>query len=145
MYFESQTRFGDIPRPREGSAVTLLDSRQAIADGVRTAIKYFSRTAHGSITVLPHSKPFEKHLPLLVGKLIKTVQRSADRLIIGSATLTAAVAWTAVPGGPGRLQVCRGPSRRARRLPRTWSARTGRRRSPGHRRCAQPRKAAGIL
>jgi len=71
MYFESQTRFGDIPRPREGSAVTFLDSTQAIADGVRAAIKYFSRTAHGSITVLPHSKPSEKHLPLLVGKLIK--------------------------------------------------------------------------
>ena len=71
MYFESQTRFGDIPRPREGSAVTFLDSTQAIADGVRAAIKYFSRTAHGSITVLPHPKPFEKHLPLLVGKVFK--------------------------------------------------------------------------
>ena len=133
------------PSASRGIGRYVLDSTQAIADGVRAAIKYFSRTAHGSIIVLPHPKPFEKHLPLLVGKVVKTVQRSADRLIIGSAALTAAVAWTAVPGGPGRLQVCRGPSRRARRLPRTWSARTGRRRSPGHRRCAQPRKAAGIL
>jgi len=54
-------------------------------------------------------------------------------------------AWTAAAGGPGRIRVRCGPSRRVRRPPRTWSARTGRPRGLGHRRCAPPRRAAGIL
>ena len=60
-------------------------------------------------------------------------------------SLTNCGAWTAAASGPGRIQVCCGPSRRARRPPRTWSARTGRPRGRGHRRCARPRRAAGIL
>ena len=79
MYLERQTQFGDIPRPREGSAGVFLDSAQAVADGVRVANKYLRSTAHRRIVVLPHPKRFEKHLPLLVGKITKTVQRSADR------------------------------------------------------------------
>jgi hypothetical protein len=47
VYFECQTQFGDIPRPREESAGTFLDSAQSVADRVGVAIKYFSRTAHG--------------------------------------------------------------------------------------------------
>jgi hypothetical protein len=37
------------------------------------------RTAHRRIVVLPRPKRFEQYLPVLVGKLAKTVQRSADR------------------------------------------------------------------
>ena len=43
------------------------------------ANKYLSRAAHRRIVVLPHPKRFEKHLPILVGKVAKTVQRSAGR------------------------------------------------------------------
>ena len=92
MYLENQTQFGDIPRPREGSAGMFLDSAQPVADGVGVADKYFSRTAHRPIIVLPHPKRFEQHLPVLVGKIAKTVQRNGDRLIITSGALTAAVA-----------------------------------------------------
>src|SRR6478736_7159692 len=80
MYLESQTQFGDILRPRKGSAGMFLDSAQPVADGVRVANKHLSRSAHRRITVLPHPKRVEKHLTLLVGKIAKTVQRSADRL-----------------------------------------------------------------
>jgi hypothetical protein len=76
---ESQAQFGDIPWPREGSAGVFLDPAQPVADGVRVANEYLSRTAHRRIVVLPHPKRFEKHIPVLVGKLAKTVQRSADR------------------------------------------------------------------
>ena len=79
MYFECQTQFGDIPWPREGSAGTFLDPTQPVADRVRVAKKYLSRTAHRRIVVLPHPKRFEKHLPVVVGKVAKTVPRSADR------------------------------------------------------------------
>jgi hypothetical protein len=74
--FESQTQFGDIPWPLKGSAGVFLDSAQPVADGVRVAIKYRSRRAHRCIVVLPHPKRFKKHLPLLVGKIAKTVQRA---------------------------------------------------------------------
>jgi hypothetical protein len=53
-------------------------------------------------------------------------------------------ASTAGAGGSGRLQVRCGPSRRVRRPPRRWSARTGRPRGRGHRQCARPHMAAGI-
>ena len=59
MHFERDTQFGDIPRPREGSAGSFLNSTQAMADGVRVAEKSFSRTAHRRIVVLPHPKRFE--------------------------------------------------------------------------------------
>jgi hypothetical protein len=59
VYFESQTQFGDIPWPREGSAGTLLDSTQPVPDRVRVAKKYLSHTAHRRIVVLPHPKRFE--------------------------------------------------------------------------------------
>src|SRR6476646_11257037 len=78
MYFECQTQFGDILRPREGSAGVFLDSTQSVADRVWVASKCFSCTAHGPIVVLPYPKRFEKHLPV-IGKVAKTVQRSADR------------------------------------------------------------------
>ena len=80
MYLESQTQFGDILRPREGSAGTFLDPTQPVADRVRVASKHLSRTAHRRIIVLPHPKRFEQHLALLVGKAAKAIQRSADRL-----------------------------------------------------------------
>ena len=80
MYLESQTQFGDIPWPRERAAGTFLDPAQAVADGVWVANKYLSRTAHRRIIVLPHPKRVERHLPLLVGKIAKTVQRNGDRL-----------------------------------------------------------------
>src|SRR5271155_1783301 len=73
VYFERQTQFGDIPWPREGSAGTFLDSTQPVADGVRVAKKSLSRTAQRRIVVLPHPKRFEKHLPVLVGKVAKTI------------------------------------------------------------------------
>ena len=79
MYLERQTQFGDIPWPREGSAGTYLDPAQPVADGVRVANKHRSRTTHRRIVVLPHPKRFKQHLPVLVGKIAKTVQRSADR------------------------------------------------------------------
>jgi hypothetical protein len=78
VYFERQTQFGDIPWPRQGSAGVFLDSTQPVADRVRVANKHLSRTAHRRIIVLPRPKRFKKHLPLLVGKVAKTVQRSAD-------------------------------------------------------------------
>src|ERR1700754_84231 len=80
LYFESQTQFGDIPGPREGSAAVFLDSAQAVAHGVRVASKYRSRSAHRRIVVLPHPKRFEQQPPVVVGKVAKTIQRSADRL-----------------------------------------------------------------
>ena len=43
------------------------------------ANKHRSRTTHRRIVVLPHPKRFKQHLPVLVGKIAKTVQRSADR------------------------------------------------------------------
>ena len=79
MYLESQTQFGDIPWPRQGSAGVFLDSAQPVADGVRMADKHLSRTAHRRIVVLLHPKRFEKHLPVLVGNIAETVQCSADR------------------------------------------------------------------
>src|SRR6476469_3778081 len=79
MYLERQTQFGDILRPREGSAGTFLDSTQAVADGVRVAAKHLSRTAHRRIIVLPHPKCFEKHLAVRVGKVNESVQRGAGR------------------------------------------------------------------
>ena len=80
MYLESQTQFGDVPRPRQGSARTFLDPTQPVAERVRVANKHLSRSAHRRISVLPHPKRFEQHLALLVGKVTKTVQRNADRL-----------------------------------------------------------------
>ena len=53
MYLEGQTQFGDIPWPREGSAGVFRDSAQAVAHGVRVAMKCLSRTAHRRIVVLP--------------------------------------------------------------------------------------------
>ena len=79
MDLESQTQLGDIPRPLKGSAGVFLDSTQPVAHGVRVAIKYLGRAAHRRIVVLPHPKRFEKHLPVLVGKIGKTLQHSADR------------------------------------------------------------------
>src|SRR5882757_3653941 len=79
MYLESQTQFGDILRPREGSAGTFLDSTQPVADRVRVTNKRLSRTAHRRISVAPRPKRFEQQLPLLVGKGAEAVQRSADR------------------------------------------------------------------
>ena len=84
MYLESQTQFGDILRPREGSAGTFLDPTQPVADRVRVASKHLSRTAHRRIIVLPHPKRFKKHLPLLVGKIAKTVQRAPTVWIIAA-------------------------------------------------------------
>ena len=52
MYLERQTQFGDIPRPREGSAGVFLDSAQAVTGRVRVADKDLSRTAHRRIVVL---------------------------------------------------------------------------------------------
>src|SRR5277367_7193243 len=78
VYFECQTQFDKIPWPQKGSAGTFLDPTQPVADRVRVTKKYLSRAAHRRITVLPHPKRVEKHLPLLVGKVVKTVQRSAD-------------------------------------------------------------------
>src|SRR6185312_13820079 len=49
MYLERETQFGDIPWPRKGSAGVFLDSAQAVADGVRVANEYRSRTAHRRI------------------------------------------------------------------------------------------------
>src|ERR1700747_1910619 len=80
MYLESQTQFGDILRPREGSAGTFLDSTQPVADRVRVASKRLSRTPHRRIRVPPCPKRFEQQIPLLVGKVAEAVQRSADRL-----------------------------------------------------------------
>src|ERR1700752_5417124 len=80
MYLESQTQFGDILRPRKASAGVFLDSTQSVADRVRVADKRFSCTAHGPIVVLPHPKRGNKHLPVLIGKVAKTVQRSAGGL-----------------------------------------------------------------
>src|ERR1700750_1341770 len=79
LYFESQTQFGDIPGPREGSAAGFLDWAQAVAPGVRVAVKDLSRTAHRRIVVLPHPKRFEQQLPVVVGKVAKTSQRSTGR------------------------------------------------------------------
>jgi hypothetical protein len=81
MYFERLNRVPRHPSASRGIGRYVLDSTQAVADGVRAAINYFSRTAQGSIIVLPHRKRFEKQIPFLVGKVVKTVQRSADRLI----------------------------------------------------------------
>jgi hypothetical protein len=80
VYFECQTQFGDVPWPGEGSAGTFLDPTQPVADRVGVANKYFSRTAHGRIVVLPDPKRFEKHLPIPIGKIAKTVQHCGDRL-----------------------------------------------------------------
>jgi hypothetical protein len=52
---------------------------------------------------------------------------------------------TAAAGGSDHPQVRCGSSRRVRRPPRRWSARTGRPRGRGHRQCARLRRAAGIL
>src|SRR6478752_9166702 len=79
VYLERHTQFGDILRPLKGSAGVFLDSAQPVAHGVRVANEYLSRAAHRRIVVLPHPKRFEKHLPVLVGKIAKTVQRGADR------------------------------------------------------------------
>ena len=79
MYLERQTQFGDIPWPREGSAGVFLDSAQAVTHGVRVAMKDLSRTAHRCIVVLPDPKRFEQQLPVVVGKVGKTSQCSADR------------------------------------------------------------------
>ena len=79
MYLESQTQFGDIPRPLKGSAGMFLDPPQPVANRVRMANKYLSCAAHRRVVVLPHPKRIEQHLPVLVGKIAKTVQRSADR------------------------------------------------------------------
>ena len=35
VYFESQTKFGDVPWPRKRSAGVFLDSAQSVADGSR--------------------------------------------------------------------------------------------------------------
>ena len=56
-----------------------LDSAQSVADRIRVANKHLSCAAHRRIVVLPHPKRFEKRLPVLVGKVAKTVQRSAGR------------------------------------------------------------------
>src|SRR5271166_7025167 len=80
MYLERQTQFGDIPWPREGSAGVFLDSAQSVADRVRVAKQYLSRTVHRRISVLPYPKRFEQCLALLVGKVGEMVQSSADRL-----------------------------------------------------------------
>ena len=78
-----------------------LDSVRAVADGVRVAIKYVGRAAHRRVVVLPHPKRFEKRLPVRLGKIAKTVHRGADRLIIASGALTAAVARAGFyPGKP---------------------------------------------
>jgi hypothetical protein len=82
--FERQIQFGDILRPREGSAGVFLDPTQAVAHGVRVANEYLSRAAHRCIVVLPHPKRFKKHLPLLVGKIAKTVQRAPTVWIIAA-------------------------------------------------------------
>ena len=84
MYLERQTQFGDILRLREGSAGVFLDPTQAVAHGVRVANEYLSRAAHRCIVVLPHPKRFKKHLPLLVGKIAKTVQRAPTVWIIAA-------------------------------------------------------------
>ena len=46
VYLERQTQFGDIPRPRKGSAGVFLDPAQPVADGVRVADKHLGRAVH---------------------------------------------------------------------------------------------------
>ena len=84
MDLECQTQFGDIPWPREGSAGVFLDSVQPLAHSVGMAIKHFGGAAQRCIVVLPHPKRFKKHLPVLVGKIAKTVQRAPTVWIIAA-------------------------------------------------------------
>src|SRR3984957_10617274 len=79
MYLESQTQFGDIPWPREEPAGTFLNPTQPVADRVDVTEKSLSDEVQRSSVFLPYLKRYEKHLPLLVGKVAEAVQCSPDR------------------------------------------------------------------
>src|SRR4051812_7959835 len=49
-----------------------------MANGVGVAKEYFSGSTHRYIVFLPHPERFEQDLPLVIGKVVKAVQRCAD-------------------------------------------------------------------
>ena len=91
MNLEGQTEFRDIPWTRQRPAGVFRDSAQSMPHRVGVATKS-PRPRHRPVIVLPRPKRFEKHLPVLVGKVTKPSNAAPTVWIIASGALTAAVA-----------------------------------------------------
>ena len=92
MYLERQAQFGDIPRPREGSAGVFLDSAQPVADGVGVGNKYLG-VPRTEASLSCHARNVSNSISRSSsGRSPKPSNAAPTVLIITSGALTAAVA-----------------------------------------------------